>query len=286
MLEEGLDRVVLNLLSLPDNLEPDLTKWKAFLSRHKNPKQRIRVGLVGKYVELQDSYKSILEAFIHAGAANEVKVEVVSIHSEHLSPENCASKLEGLHGLLVAPGFGSRGIEGKISAIKYVREHNIPFFGICLGMQMAVIEFSRNVIGIKDANSTEMSEHTPHPVISLMDEQKEIENKGGTMRLGTWDCSLSPNSRVHEIYQTDAISERHRHRYELNNAYLEQLTSNGLRATGINPETGLVEIVEIESHPWFVGVQYHPEYKSTVLEPHPLFSAFVQACSQYAKSKN
>jgi CTP synthase len=286
MLEEGLDRVVLNLLSLPDNLEPDLTKWKAFLSRHKNPKQRIRVGLVGKYVELQDSYKSILEAFIHAGAANEVKVEVVSIHSEHLTPENCASKLEGLHGLLVAPGFGSRGIEGKISAIKYVREHNIPFFGICLGMQMAVIEFSRNVIGIKDANSTEMSEHTPHPVISLMDEQKEIENKGGTMRLGTWDCSLSPNSRVHEIYQTDAISERHRHRYELNNAYLEQLTSNGLRATGINPETGLVEIVEIESHPWFVGVQYHPEYKSTVLEPHPLFSAFVQACSQYAKSKN
>jgi CTP synthase len=286
MLEEGLDRVVLNLLSLPDNLEPDLTKWKAFLSRHKNPKQRIRVGLVGKYVELQDSYKSILEAFIHAGAANEVKVEVVSIHSEHLSPENCASKLEGLHGLLVAPGFGSRGIEGKISAIKYVREHNIPFFGICLGMQMAVIEFSRNVIGIKDANSTEMSEHTPHPVISLMDEQKEIENKGGTMRLGTWDCSLSPNSRVHEIYQTDAISERHRHRYELNNAYLEQLTSNGLIATGINPETGLVEIVEIESHPWFVGVQYHPEYKSTVLEPHPLFSAFVQACSQYAKSKN
>jgi CTP synthase len=286
MLEEGLDRVVLNLLSLPDNLEPDLTKWKAFLSRHKNPKQRIRVGLVGKYVELQDSYKSILEAFIHAGAANEVKVEVVSIHSEHLTPENCASKLEGLHGLLVAPGFGSRGIEGKISAIKYVREHNIPFFGICLGMQMAVIEFSRNVIGIKDANSTEMSEHTPHPVISLMDEQKEIENKGGTMRLGTWDCSLSPNSRVHEIYQTDAISERHRHRYELNNAYLEQLTSNGLIATGINPETGLVEIVEIESHPWFVGVQYHPEYKSTVLEPHPLFSAFVQACSQYAKSKN
>lgn len=286
MLDEGLDRVVLDLLSLPDNLEPDLTNWKEFLSRLKNPKQLIRIGLVGKYVELQDSYKSILEAFIHAGAANEVKVEIVSIHSEHLTPENCTEKLKGLHGLLVAPGFGSRGIEGKISAIKYVRENNIPFFGICLGMQMAVIEFARNVIGIKDANSTEMVENTSNPVISLMDEQKEVENKGGTMRLGTWDCTLSPGSRAHEIYQKDAISERHRHRYELNNLYLEQLTLNGLKATGINPETGLAEIVEIESHPWFLGVQYHPEYKSTVLAPHPLFSAFVQACSQYAKTKN
>lgn len=286
MLDEGLDRVVLDLLSLPDNLEPDLTNWKEFLSRLKNPKQRIRIGLVGKYVELQDSYKSILEAFIHAGSANEVKVEIVSIHSEHLTPENCTGKLEGLHGLLVAPGFGSRGIEGKISAIKYVRENNIPFFGICLGMQMAVIEFARNVIGIKDANSTEMVEYTSNPVISLMDEQKEVENKGGTMRLGTWDCTLSPGSRAHEIYQKDVISERHRHRYELNNLYLEQLTLNGLKATGINPETGLAEIVEIESHPWFLGVQYHPEYKSTVLAPHPLFSAFVQACSQYAKTKN
>ena len=286
MLDEGLDRVVLDLLSLPDNLEPDLTNWKEFLSRLKNPKQLIRIGLVGKYVELQDSYKSILEAFIHAGAANEVKVEIVSIHSEHLTPENCTEKLKGLHGLLVAPGFGSRGIEGKISAIKYVRENNIPFFGICLGMQMAVIEFARNVIGIKDANSTEMVENTSNPVISLMDEQKEVENKGGTMRLGTWDCTLSPGSRAHEIYQKDVISERHRHRYELNNLYLEQLTLNGLKATGINPETGLAEIVEIESHPWFLGVQYHPEYKSTVLAPHPLFSAFVQACSQYAKTKN
>ena len=286
MLEEGLDSVVLNLLKLPDNVAPDLANWKAFLSRLKNPNQHIRIGLVGKYVELQDSYKSILEAFIHAGAANEVKVEVVSIHSEHLTPENCAKKLENLHGLLVAPGFGSRGIEGKISAIKYVRENNIPFFGICLGMQMAVIEFSRNVLGIIDANSTEMEEQTPNPVISLMDEQKEVENKGGTMRLGAWDCALSPDSRAHKIYQKNAISERHRHRYELNNAYIEQLNSHGFKATGVNPDTGLAEIVEIDSHPWFMGVQYHPEYKSTVLTPHPLFSAFVQACSQYAKTNN
>jgi len=207
MHEEGLDRVVLDLLSLPDNLEPDLTKWKAFLSRYNNPKQHIRIGLVGKYVELQDSYKSILEAFIHAGAANEVKVEVVSIHSEHLTPQNCKAKLKELHGLLVAPGFGSRGIEGKITAIQYVRENNIPFFGICLGMQMAVIEFARNVIGLKDANSTEISEDTPHPVINLMDEQKEVQNKGGTMRLGTWDCNLRPNSRVQKfIKKTQLVS--------------------------------------------------------------------------------
>jgi len=286
MLEEGLDSVVLDLLGLPDHVAPDLENWKAFLLRLKNPQQHIRIGLVGKYVELQDSYKSILEAFIHAGAANEVKVEVVSIHSEHLTPENCAENIDGLHGLLVAPGFGSRGIEGKISAIKYVRENNIPFFGICLGMQMAVIEFARNVLGIKDANSTEMAEQTPNPVISLMDEQKEVENKGGTMRLGAWDCALSPGSRAHKIYQKDAISERHRHRYELNNAFLEQLNSHGLKATGVNPDTGLAEIVEIESHPWFMGVQYHPEYKSTVLTPHPLFLAFVKACSQYAKTNN
>ncbi len=282
MHEEGLDRVVLDLLSLPNNLEPDLTKWKAFLSKHKNPKNYVRIGLVGKYVELQDSYKSILEAFIHAGAANEVKVEVVSIHSEHLTAENCEAQLKDLHGLLVAPGFGSRGIEGKISAIQYVREHNIPFFGICLGMQMAVIEFARNVAGLTAANSTEMDENTPSPVINLMDEQKEITNKGGTMRLGAWDCELNSASLAHTVYGANQISERHRHRYEFNNAFKEQLTSKGLDATGINPDTGLVEIIEIKSHPWFVGVQYHPEYKSTVLEPHPLFSAFVQACSTYA----
>lgn len=285
MHEEGLDRVVLETLALPDNLEPDLTNWKAFLSRHKNPKNHVRIGLVGKYVELQDSYKSILEAFIHAGAANEVKVAVVSIHSEHLTVDNCEEKLKDLHGLLVAPGFGSRGIEGKISAIKYVRENNIPFFGICLGMQMAVIEYARNILGLSAANSTEMDEGTPHPVISLMDEQKNVENKGGTMRLGAWDCKLTVGSRAHEIYKADDISERHRHRYELNNDYIADLTKNGLKATGINPKTGLAEIVEIDKHPWFVGVQYHPEYKSTVLEPHPLFSAFVEACNTYANKK-
>ncbi|MAS68007.1 MAG: CTP synthase [Flavobacteriaceae bacterium] len=285
MHKEGLDRVVLETLALPDNLEPDLSRWKAFLFRHKNPKNHIRVGLVGKYVELQDSYKSILEAFIHAGAANEVKVEVVSIHSEQLSVDNCEVQLKGLHGLLVAPGFGSRGIEGKISAIKYVRENNIPFFGICLGMQMAVIEYARNVLGLAFANSTEMDEDTPHPVISLMDEQKNVENKGGTMRLGAWDCSLTAGSCAHGIYKTDDISERHRHRYELNNSYLGDLSKNGLKATGINPKTGLAEIVEIDAHPWFVGVQYHPEYKSTVLEPHPLFTAFVEACNNYANKK-
>jgi CTP synthase len=282
MHKEGLDRVVLEKLGLPDILEPDLTKWKAFLKRHKNPKQHIRIGLVGKYVELQDSYKSILEAFIHAGAANEVAVDVISIHSEDLTPENCKEHLKDLHGLLVAPGFGSRGIEGKISAIQYVREHKIPFFGICLGMQMAVIEYARNVLGLSSANSTEMDVDTPHPVISLMDEQKDIEKKGGTMRLGAWDCTLTKGSRAQAIYKQENISERHRHRYEVNNAYLADLTKNGLKATGINPKTALAEIVEIDTHPWFVGVQYHPEYKSTVLTPHPLFTDFVKACSQYA----
>ena len=285
MQEEGLDRVVMETLNLSDDITPDLTKWKGFLYRHKNPKNHVRIGLVGKYVELQDSYKSILEAFIHAGAANEVKVDVVSIHSERLTGDNCAQELKDLHGLLVAPGFGSRGIEGKISAIKYVRENNIPFFGICLGMQMAVIEYARNVLGLATANSTEMDEDTAHPVISLMDEQKNVEDKGGTMRLGAWDCALTVCSRVHDIYKADDISERHRHRYELNNAYLTDLTKNGLKATGVNPKTGLAEIVEIDAHPWFIGVQYHPEYKSTVLEPHPLFSAFVEACNTYANKK-
>ncbi len=282
MHKEGLDRVVLEKLGLPDILEPDLTNWKAFLKRHKNPKQHIRIGLVGKYVELQDSYKSILEAFIHAGAANEVAVDVISIHSEDLTPENCTGHLKDLHGLLVAPGFGSRGIEGKISAIQYVREQKIPFFGICLGMQMAVIEYARNVLGLSSANSTEMDGDTPHPVISLMDEQKDIENKGGTMRLGAWDCTLTKGSRAHGIYKQENISERHRHRYEVNNAYLANLSKNGLKATGINPKTALAEIVEIDAHPWFVGVQYHPEYKSTVLTPHPLFTDFVKECSEYA----
>ena len=278
MYEEGLDRVVLKMLSLPDNLEPDLSKWKDFLRKLKNPKKSIKIGLVGKYVELQDSYKSILESLIHAGAANEVKVNVDSIHSEELTNENCKTRLQNIDGLLVAPGFGNRGIEGKISAIKYVRENKIPFFGICLGMQMAVIEYSRNILGLKKANSTEMDIDTEFPVIDLMENQKEIINKGGTMRLGAWDCKIEPNSRASVIYNASEISERHRHRYELNNKYLKKLKSNGLNISGVNTKTGLAEIIEIKNHPWFIGVQIHPEYKSTVLNPHPLFKSFIKAC--------
>ena len=278
MYEEGLDRVVLKMLSLPDNLEPDLSKWKDFLRKLKNPKKSIKIGLVGKYVELQDSYKSILESLIHAGAANEVKVNVDSIHSEELTNENCKTRLQNIDGLLVAPGFGNRGIEGKISAIKYVRENKIPFFGICLGMQMAVIEYSRNILGLKKANSTEMDIDTEFPVIDLMENQKEIINKGGTMRLGAWDCKIEPNSRASVIYNASEISARHRHRYELNNKYLKKLKSNGLNISGVNTKTGLAEIIEIKNHPWFIGVQFHPEYKSTVLNPHPLFKSFIKAC--------
>ena len=278
MYQEGLDRVVLKMLSLPDNLEPDLSKWKDFLRKLKNPKKSIKIGLVGKYVELQDSYKSILESLIHAGAANEVKVNVDSIHSEELTNENCKTRLQNIDGLLVAPGFGNRGIEGKISAIKYVRENKIPFFGICLGMQMAVIEYSRNILGLKKANSTEMDIDTEFPVIDLMENQKEIIDKGGTMRLGAWDCKIEPNSRASVIYNASEISERHRHRYELNNKYLKKLKSNGLNISGVNTKTGLAEIIEIKNHPWFIGVQFHPEYKSTVLNPHPLFKSFIKAC--------
>ena len=285
MLEQGLDKVVLKKLDLK-SATPDLTQWNAFLSRHRNPKGEVTIGLIGKYVELQDSYKSILEAFIHAGAANEVKVNVESVHSEYLNQDNIKFKLSHLDGILVAPGFGERGIEGKIDAVKYVREHNIPFLGICLGMQMAVIEYSRNVLGLADANSTEMDEATSNPVIDLMEEQKSVTHKGGTMRLGAWDCKLQKGSITAKVYGKDLVKERHRHRYEFNNDYREQIEVAGMKATGINPETGLVEIVEIPTHPWFVGVQYHPEYKSTVANPHPLFVAFVKAALKYSKSKN
>jgi CTP synthase len=277
MLLEGLDKVALQKLDLPQKGEPDLTQWNAFLQRHKNPKHRVKIGLVGKYVELQDSYKSILEAFIHAGAANEVRVDLETIHSEHLNEENIEARLGHLDGVLVAPGFGGRGIEGKISAIQYVRERGIPFFGICLGMQMAVVEFARHVAGLTGANSTEMDEQTPYPVISLMESQKAVTDKGGTMRLGAWDCELTKPSHIFDAYGKKHISERHRHRYEFNNDYKETLEAAGLRCTGINPETGLVEVIELPAHPWFVGVQYHPEYKSTVATPHPLFVAFVKA---------
>ena len=284
MLEEGLDTVVLEQLNLKSHT-PDLTSWNNFLAKLKNPKSEVTIGLIGKYVELQDSYKSILEAFIHAGAANEVKVKVESIHSEYLQPENIATKLSQLNGVLVAPGFGERGIEGKIEAIRYVREQKIPFFGICLGMQMATIEFSRNVLGFTKANSSEMDPETPDPVIDIMEAQKKVTEKGGTMRLGSWKCDLSQDTKIASVYNTTSIMERHRHRYEFNNAYKTQLEEAGLKATGFNPETGLVEVIEIPSHPWFVGVQYHPEYKSTVANPHPLFLAFIKAALKH-KTKN
>ncbi len=278
MQEEGLDTVTLQRLGLPDTIRPNLEQWNQFLNKHKNPKHEVTIGLVGKYVELQDSYKSILESFIHAGAVNEVKVNVRTIHSEHINAKNFESKLKGLNGILVAPGFGERGIEGKIKAVQYARENKIPFLGICLGMQMAVIEFSRNVLGYQDATSTEMKESTEHPVINLMENQKNITNKGGTMRLGSWDCELKDGSLAQEMYHgAKQIAERHRHRYEFNNDYKEQIEKAGMIASGINKETGLVEIVEIPAHPWFIGVQYHPEYKSTVVNPHPLFVGFVKA---------
>lgn len=278
MHEEGLDAVTLEKLNLPDTSEPDLTLWKEFLKRHKNPKEKVTIGLIGKYVELQDSYKSILESFIHAGAANEVKVDVRSIHSEYITADNIDKKMIGLDGVLVAPGFGERGIEGKVMAVRYARENDMPFLGICLGMQMAVIEFARNVLGLENANSTEMDKNAPHPVISLMEEQKSVTEKGGTMRLGAWDCDIRQNTLASEVYQGKGhIAERHRHRFEFNNAYKQEFEESGLIASGLNTETGLVEIVELPSHPWFIGVQYHPEYKSTVANPHPLFVGFVKA---------
>ena len=284
MLEEKLDKVVLDQLQLESH-SPDLTLWNNFVKKLKNPKNDIVIGLIGKYVELQDSYKSILEAFIHAGAAHEVRVKVVPIHSEFLDAQNIKSKIENLDGVLVAPGFGERGVEGKIEAIKYVREHKIPFFGICLGMQMAVIEFSRNVLNLHQANSSEMDESTPFPVIDLMETQKMVTKMGGTMRLGSWECDLSENSQVASIYEKNIISERHRHRYEFNNDFKEQIENSGMSATGFNPQTGLVEIVEIPTHPWFIGVQYHPEYKSTVANPHPLFLSFIKAALSYKINK-
>ena len=284
MLEEGLDKVVLETLDLKSD-EPDLNRWNEFLKRHKNPKSEVIIGLIGKYVELQDSYKSILEAFIHAGAENEVKVRVESIHSEYLNEDNIDFKLGHLDGILVAPGFGERGVEGKIDAVKYVRENNIPFLGICLGMQMAVIEYARNVLNLKDANSIEMDESTTNPVINLMESQKHVVNKGGTMRLGAWDCAIDENTIAFNVYGQTNIKERHRHRFEFNNHYKEAIESAGMKATGLNPDTGLVEIIEIPEHNWFVGVQYHPEYKSTVANPHPLFVAFVGAALKYKNKK-
>ncbi|HEX8562240.1 MAG TPA: CTP synthase [Flavobacterium sp.] len=284
MLEEGLDVVALNKLALPKKNTPDLKNWNVFLHRLKNPKHVVNVGLIGKYVELQDSYKSIIEAFIHAGAANETKINVVSVHSEYIEAHNIAEKLHDLDGILVAPGFGERGIEGKIETVKYARENKIPFFGICLGMQMAVIEYTRNILGYKDANSTEMNAGTSHAVIDLMEEQKSVTEKGGTMRLGAWQCDLKPDTLAAKIYKQTSIFERHRHRYEYNGDYSKQLENAGMISSGINPDTGLVEIIELKDHPFFMGVQYHPEYKSTVDNPHPLFVSFVQAMVKSKKN--
>jgi CTP synthase len=285
MMNEKLDVIVLKKLNITDFHEPDLTRWKEFLDKLKYPKTKITIGLIGKYVELQDAYKSILESFAHAGAVNESKVQVVSIHSEFITAENVGEKLGNLDGLLVAPGFGHRGVEGKITAVRYARETGLPFFGICLGMQMAVIEYGRHVLGISEAQSSEMDVNASEPVIDMMEEQKKISSKGGTMRLGSYPCQIKANSLAHKIYGASMIYERHRHRYEFNNKYLEQYENNGMTASGRNPETGLVEIMEVNDHPFFIGCQYHPELKSTVENPHPLFVHFVAAAKRFNEFK-
>jgi len=286
MLREKLDLICLKKMNITNYSEPDLDKWKGFLDKLKYPRSKVTIGLIGKYIELQDAYKSILESFVHAGAMNEVKVQVVNVHSEFITTENVVEKLQGLDGLLVAPGFGNRGIEGKIIAVKYARENGLPFFGICLGMQMAVIEYGRNVLGLTDAHSTEMNTKTAHPVINMMEQQKKIKMMGGTMRLGVYPCEIIPNSLAHRIYGKTSITERHRHRYEFNNDYLDQFTKGGMIASGKNNETGLVEIVELPNHPFFIGVQYHPELKSTVESPAPLFVGFIDAAKKYNDQKS
>jgi CTP synthase len=283
MLSEKLDVTVIKKLNLPQGNAPDLKSWNQFLSKLKNPKTSVKVGLIGKYVELPDAYKSIVESVVHAGAANECKVELISIHSEGINEANYIEKLKDLKGIIVAPGFGHRGIEGKILSVKYARENCVPFLGICLGMQCAVIEFARNVLGLTDANSTEMVRSTPHPVIDLMEDQKGITDKGGTMRLGSYPCIIKKNTKVFNAYHRTDITERHRHRYEFNNAYLDRFEKSGMKAVGINPDTNLVEIIELPTHPWFVGVQFHPEYSSTVVNPHPLFVDFVKAAILFNK---
>ncbi len=286
MMREGLDLIVLKKMNITQYNEPDLTRWKGFLDKLKYPKGKVTIGLIGKYLELQDAYKSILESFIHAGAMNECLVQVINVHSEFITDDNVTEKLAGLDGLLVAPGFGHRGVEGKIVAVKFARENGLPFFGICLGMQMAVIEFARNVLGLKDAHSTEMNPDTPDPVIDLMDEQKKVTAKGGTMRLGSYPCDIKENTLAYRIYEQPQISERHRHRWEFNNSYLERFEAAGMIASGKNPGTGLVEIVELPNHPFFIGVQYHPELKSTVENPQPIFVHFIKAAKAYADKKS
>ncbi|TWP27427.1 CTP synthase [Apibacter muscae] len=280
--KQNFDTLVLKELGFnEDNKEPDLTQWNDFLTKYKNPKNKLEIALVGKYVSLQDSYKSIVEALIHAGASNETKVNIRWIYSGDILPENISDKLKGIDGIIIAPGFGDRAIAGKITACQYARVHKIPLLGICLGMQIAVIEFARNVLGYEDADSVEFNVQSENPVICLMEEQKNITNKGGTMRLGAWDCKIKENSLAEKIYGNLSIKERHRHRYEFNSEYKEQFEKNGLEAIGSNPETGLVEIIQVKDHPFYIGVQYHPEYKSTVATPHPLFLALIKAAQDY-----
>lgn len=285
MLKEQLDKTVLAKLKLPTKSEPDLTQWKAFLGKVKNPTSEITIGLIGKYVELPDAYKSIIEAFIHAGAVNECKVNVKWIAAESLDEKNVNDKLKGLNGILVAPGFGERGLNGKTEAIRFARENQVPFFGICLGMQCAVIEFGRNVLGLKNANSHEMDPKTKHPVITLMESQRKVKNLGGTMRLGAYPCELVKGTKAYASYGKLKISERHRHRYEFNNEYLKQYEEAGMIASGINPEKKLVEIFELKNHPFFLATQFHPELKSTVINPHPLFVSFIAAALAISKKK-
>jgi CTP synthase len=285
MQKERLDQRALYMLDIYDDKDVDMQSWIDFVDRLKNPKSVVKIGLVGKYVELHDAYKSIIESFIHAGAVNECKVQIEWIHSEHLTVENAAEKIGELDGVLVAPGFGERGIDGKIEAVRYARENNIPFFGICLGMQMAVIEYARNVLGWADAHSSEMSQETAHAVINMMEEQKKITDKGGTMRLGSYGCELKKGTLARQIYGQNHISERHRHRYEFNSVYKEDFEKAGMVASGINPDSKLVEIIELPTHPYFIGVQYHPELKSTVEMPHPLFVHFVKAALENARQK-
>jgi len=283
MMREKLDLICLKKLNITQYNEPVLTKWKEFLDKLKYPKSKVTIGLIGKYLELQDAYKSILESFVHAGAMNECQVQIVNVHSEYITENNVSEKLAGLDGLLVAPGFGQRGVEGKITAVKYARERGLPFFGICLGMQMAVIEFARNVMGLPEANSTEMDPNAKDPVIDLMEEQKEITIKGGTMRLGAYPCDMKEGTLAYKIYGKPTVSERHRHRWEFNNKYLAEFEKAGMIASGKNPGTGLVEIVEIPGHPFFIGVQYHPELKSTVESPQPIFVHFIAAAKAQAE---
>ncbi len=286
MRDERLDQVVLEKMQVRIRKQPDLKSWEEFLHQLKNPVGEVNIGLVGKYVELRDAYKSITESFIHAGAENQFKVNLKMIHSESIDENSYKHLLQDLDGILVAPGFGERGIEGKITAIRYAREKKVPFFGICLGMQCAVIEFGRNVLGFKDAHSTEMNPSTPYPVIDIMEEQKKINKKGGTMRLGSYPCTIKTGTKIWDVYHKTEIIERHRHRYEFNNAYLADYQKAGLKPVGINEQNDLVEIIELENHPWFVAVQFHPEYKSTVASPHPLFVHFVKAAIQHQKAQS